>query len=253
MNKRYLDIMARPKSNISFGKLSAQRSFESVVEQIRNRIASGELRMGDRLPPERDLANMMGVSRNTIREALRAMEHSGVLELKPGIAGGAFVRNGTASVLKTGLSDLFHLGVISGANLTEARIVVTVAVAKLACERRTEADIEALETNFNQMKEAALAGNYPLRASLNLKFHTILAHATRNPVLVVLTDALVSATQEIVFAIGAMPNDFVISSRLRIIEHVRNRDAVAAAQEAAEYLQTVHEKYLHTYDDRGDQ
>ncbi|MFV0245690.1 MAG: FadR/GntR family transcriptional regulator [Qingshengfaniella sp.] len=240
--------MARPKSTLSFEKLSTQRSFENVVEQIRNRIASGELRMGDRLPPERDLAQMLGVSRNTVREALRAMEHSGVLELKPGIAGGAFVRNGTASVLKTGLGDLFHLGVISGANLTEARIIITAEVARLACKRRTEADIGALEANFTEMKAAALAENYPLRASLNLKFHTILARAARNPVLVVLTDALVSATQEIVVAIGAMPNDFVISSRLRMIEYVRNRDGDAAAREAADYLHTVHERYLHAYD-----
>lgn len=231
-----------------FERPQVRRSFEDVTQQIRERIREGKLREGDRLPPERELAAMLGVSRNTVREALRALEHAGLLALKPGATGGAFIRNSGAEVMKTALADLFRLNLITAANLTEARMITGGEVARLACDRRTDADLAALTENVRQMREAAESGNLPLRASRNLEFHKLLARATGNPVLVLITDALVAATQELVQAIGAMPNAFAIASRLRMLEHLRARDGAAAAAEMTVYLQTVLDSYLNRYD-----
>lgn len=231
-----------------FEKRPAPRSFEDVARQIRERVQQGALREGDRLPPERDLATMLGVSRNTVREALRALEHAGLLALQPGVNGGAFIRNSGARVMKNALGDLFRLNLISAANLTEARMITGSEVARLACERRTDADLEALTDNVTLMREAADNGNLPLRASRNLEFHKLLARATANPVLVVITDALVEATQEFVQAIGAMPNEFAIGSRLRMLQHLRDRDADAAAAEMTKYLRTAQDSYLNRFD-----
>ncbi len=232
------------KSRIAFEKVVPRRSFEDVAARIRERIAQGSLREGDRLPPERELAVVFGVSRNTVREALRALEHAGILELKPGVAGGAFIRNSSADVIKTALSDLVRLGVIDSANLTEARTILSREVARLACERLTDDDLAALTDNVRLTEEAATAGNHPLRVSRNLEFHKLLARATRNPVLMLLTDALVEMTREFVHVIGAMPNAFVIASRRRMLEHLRKRDAAQAAAEMASYLETSQRDYL---------
>ena len=88
----------KSQMSVTFSKVPARRTFEDVIAQIRAKIASGELREGDRLPPERELSSVLGVSRNTVREALRALEHSGVIEQKPGVAGGAFIRNNSTEV-----------------------------------------------------------------------------------------------------------------------------------------------------------
>lgn len=231
-----------------FEKQRARRSFEDVARQIRDKVQQGALREGDRLPPERDLAAMLGVSRNTLREALRALEHGGLLALEPGVGGGAFIRNSGAAVMKNALGDLFRLNMITAANLTEARLITGSEVARLACARRTDADLNALTENVRLMRDAAESGNLPLRVSRNLEFHKLLSRATANPVLVVITDALVEATREFVQAIGAMPNEFAIGSRERMLQHLRDRDGEAAAAEMADYLKMAQDSYLNRFD-----
>ena len=244
-----MTLKAKTPTPPIFEKPRARRSFEDVTVQIRERIREGKLREGDRLPPERDLAVMLGVSRNTVREALRALEHAGLLALEPGATGGAFIRNSGVDVMKTALGDLFRLNLISAANLMEARKITGIEVARLACDRRSDSDLAALTENVRLMREAAEAGNLPLRVSRNLEFHKLLARATGNPVLVLITDALVAATQELVQAIGAMPNAFAIASRQRMLEHLRARDGAAAAAEMAVYLQTAQDSYLNRFDE----
>lgn len=233
-----------------FRKHPTRRSFEGVIEQIRARIQDGTLREGDRLPPERELAVMFAVSRNTVREALRSLEHAGLVALEPGVSGGAFIRNSVTKVVAMAMADLFRLDVVSAANLTEARTIIGSEIARLASERRTEADLHALEENVRLMCDAAAAGNLPLRVSRNLEFHKLLARATGNPVLVVITEALVESTRDFVRAIGAMPNAFVMGSRQRMLEHLRNREGAAAAAEMTSYLQRTQLDYLDKFEAR---
>jgi DNA-binding FadR family transcriptional regulator len=230
-----------------FRRPPRRRSFEDVTEQIRERIQQGALREGDRLPPERDLAATFNVSRNTIREALRALEHSGLLALEPGATGGAFIRNSGAEVMTMALGDQIRLGLISVANLTEARTIIGSETARLACERRSEADMIALTENVRLMEEAAAAGNLPLRVNRNLEFHKLLARAAGNPVLVVITEALVESVREFVHAIGAMPNEFAIASRRRMLDHLRRRDGNGAAEEMTSYLKMAQTDYLERF------
>lgn len=69
--------------------------------------------MGSRLPSERALAEQFGVSRNTLREALRSLEHAGLVRLQKGATGGAFITEGNGQVITTGLMDMYHLGAIN--------------------------------------------------------------------------------------------------------------------------------------------
>src|ERR1700758_2272416 len=101
----------------AYAPVQTRRAFEAVADQIRDQLTSGALQPGDRLPPERELAEQFSLSRNTVREALRSLEMAGVLEFRKGATGGAFVREGHGDAVVAGFSDLFRLGAIRPADL----------------------------------------------------------------------------------------------------------------------------------------
>ena len=79
-----------------FTRVRPRRTFEAVSEGLRQMIAEGQLKPGDKLPPERELCDRLGVGRASLREALRSLEAAGILELRTGRAGGAFVRGSSS-------------------------------------------------------------------------------------------------------------------------------------------------------------
>src|SRR5579875_3834054 len=109
-----------------FNRVSVGRISEIIVEQVRLLIRQGQLKPGDRLPPERDLCERFGVSRVTVREALRMLESSGLVEIRVGARGGAFVTAPTSDRVGENLADLLTLSVISAADVTEVRMVLEV-------------------------------------------------------------------------------------------------------------------------------
>lgn len=231
----------------AFRPVATRRAFEEITTQIRDQLARRSLRTGDRLPAERQLAGQFRVSRNTLREALRSLENSGLLELKKGATGGAFIRAGGGEAAVAGLSDLFRMGAIRPEHLTEARILVGTEVTRLACKRRRKADLAALEENVRAAEQATAKGDLARRAEINYEFHRLLARATRNPVLIVLTDALMEMTRHFVESIGYQPNRYVLPSRRRLLELLRDGDAEAAAQEMAKMLKRLQRSHLASY------
>lgn len=228
----------------AFKPIEGRRAFEEIAAQIRGELARQRLRAGDRLPAERQLAEQFHVSRNTLREALRSLEIAGLLELKKGAAGGAFIREGGGDAAVAGLADLYHLGAIRPQHLTEARIVIGTEVARLACARRTNEDLAALTANVEAAEAATAAGDVERRAEVNYEFHRLLARAARNPVLTVITDALMEMTRHFVDRVGYMPNRYVMPSRRRLLAHLRAKDGEAAAAEMASMLKRLQRFHL---------
>src|SRR6201992_4299274 len=109
-----------------FSRVSVGRISEIIVDQIRLLMREGQLKPGDRLPPERDLCEQFGVSRVTVREALRMLESSGLVEIRVGARGGAFVTAPSSDRGGEGLSDLLSLSVIDAADVTEVRMILEV-------------------------------------------------------------------------------------------------------------------------------
>ncbi|GAA5232350.1 FadR family transcriptional regulator [Verticiella sediminum] len=233
-----------PDSPLEFVPIVPQRAFEDIAGQIRGLIASGRLKPGDRLPAERKLSAQFNVSRNTMREALRALELSGLVELRKGAAGGAFVLPGSPDVIVNGLMNLYHLGAISPAQLTEARIWLTAVVVRVACERVTEEDLAALEANIAAATAARDAGDFERRARLQVEFHVRLAETTRNPVLHATMMGVSEVLQEFIRGIGPSDNPYVLPSRRRFMQHLRKRDADAAVAEMTKLLERLRVSYL---------
>lgn len=229
-----------------FSKLSSRRSFDGVAKEIRGFIESGLLQEGDRLPAERDLAAQLGVSRGTVREALRGLESAGLVMLKSGVTGGAFIRRPDSNALKETLGDLYRFGDLTAEHLTEARILLGCEVARLACMRRDDADLAALAANIRRAEAALEQGDVREKMECSIAFHRLLASATRNPALIVMTNALADMMREFVRTLGERPNRFTFDAQTTLLEHVTARDQVAAVQHMRAYLLQTHSQYLAT-------
>src|SRR6201991_650180 len=148
---------ARPDGEL-YKTVSSNRMSEAIVEQIRGLIRSEQLKPGDRLPSERDLGERMGVSRVTIREALRVLEAGGLIEIRVGARGGAFVTTPSKSKIGTGLADLISLSSVTAAEVTEARQVFELGIIPIVIERATDEDIEELRALVAQHQSALKKG-----------------------------------------------------------------------------------------------
>jgi len=238
------------ESSLGFEPIAPSRAFEEIAAQIRELVATGRLKPGDRLPAERDLSAKFKVSRNTLREALRALELSGMIELRKGASGGAFVVPGNSGVVVNGLRDLYHLGAIKPDHLTEARVWLSTIVVRVACERATEEDLKALEENVALAAKATKAGDFDQRAELHRQFHNLLAATTRNPIIEITMEAVMEVMREFIKTIGPSDNDYTLPSRRRLLKHLRARDADAAVAEMSKFLDRLQANYLQLWNSR---
>ena len=235
-------VVPSPAEPGLFSRVSVGRISEIIVDQIRLLMRQGQLKPGDRLPPERDLCERFGVSRVTVREALRMLESSGLVEIRVGARGGAFVTAPSSDRVGEGLADLLTLSVISAADVTEVRMILEAGIVPLVCEQATEEDLAELEA-ICQRSEAALAtGDYSM--DMSLEFHIRVAQSTHNPAIVMLVESfrgpiLMSLQQ----AHEAAPEMGGLGTREheQFIEAVRRRDADTASKIMREHLErTAH-------------
>jgi GntR family transcriptional repressor for pyruvate dehydrogenase complex len=232
-------------SDAAFRKVQVARAFEDIAGQIRAELSQGRLRPGDRLPAERDLAVQFGVSRNTLREALRSLEISGLITLRKGALGGAFVNDTNGDTIVTSIQDMFSLGAVSTEQITQARISIESAIIRAACEVYTAADLKKLHENLELAAEATRRNDFFARVNAHLEFHMILARATRNPILIVVMEALIGIMRQFVHSIGAQQiPDYVLPSRKRFMHYFEARNAEAAVKEMERHLKRVNRNYL---------
>jgi GntR family transcriptional repressor for pyruvate dehydrogenase complex len=226
-----------------FAPVRGRRAFDEIIAQLRVRLRNDELRPGDRLPSERQLAEQFQVSRNTVREALRMLEIAGLVQIRKGATGGGFISRGTADVVAQNLSDMLSLMTFSLTDLTEVRLWLGSIITRAACERATEADLDRLQANVDRAAALTEAKDWERRAAVNHEFHNLLAAATANPLLEMFQRAITEVVREIVSAVGPMRDDVVMESRRRLLAHLRDRDADAAAGEMEGHLKKVNESW----------
>ena len=171
-----------------FGVVRAPRVYEHIVAQIERAIYEGRLAHGDKLPPERQLVREFGASRVAVREALRALEHRGLVEVRQGSAGGYFIREVDATPVVRALSTLFRLGRVAVAQRAEARALLEPESARLAAVRVTDHELKALGECLEARTQPGLTSRR--RRGLDAEFHRLVAAAARNPVHAAVTHAL---------------------------------------------------------------
>ncbi|HLT10737.1 MAG TPA: FadR/GntR family transcriptional regulator [Micromonosporaceae bacterium] len=161
-----------------FSPVNLGRVSQVIVDQIRLLIHQGKLRPGDRLPSERELCSRFGVSRVTVREALRVLEAGGLVEIRVGAHGGAFVTMPSNERLGEGLADLLKLSPLTAAEVTEARMIFELGIVPLVVERATKEDIAALNEICARQRKSLKDKEYSV--TLSAEFHVRVAACTHN-------------------------------------------------------------------------
>ena len=142
-----------------FEPVRTRHTFEEAAEQIAGKVRAGELRRGDKLPPERELALLMEISRPTLREAVRVLVDAGVLEVRRGPGGGMFVAGDVVPVELVRERSVLRLEEMN--DVLEARRLVEPGVARLAAQRATDEDLRPLERSIDEMREICARGGQP--------------------------------------------------------------------------------------------
>lgn len=229
---------------LNFKPAKSRRAFDEITSQVRDLVRRGELAAGDRLPSESKLADQFRVSRNTVREAMRMLQVAGLVELRPGASGGAFVARANPHRVAVNISDMLDLSDFSFTDLTEARAGVELTVVRLACERRDADDLAAMEQNIELVAELTREGRLDERALANVEFDNLLAAATKNPVLIAFMRSITAVSQEVVLRLGVTEGDVVLRSHRLVLKHVRAQDADAAAAEMQRHINRIHKHWV---------
>lgn len=205
-------------------------STAQVVSYVRNLIERGELKPGDRLPAERDLATQIGVSRPTVRAGLRALSAIGVVQSRHG--SGTFIPDGPPSLGTDALSFLAALHGLTREEMYEARRILEVGAAALAAERATPEQIATLAEEVAGMFAAMQDPQLFLVHDIN--FHRAVAGASGNPIVASLVEMVSALYYESRRETAARASDRDLRDAAemhrRIYQAIRAQDSEAARQ-----------------------
>lgn len=223
-----------------YSPIQTERLYQRIVEQIEGRIVAGNLKVGDQLPSERELAEQFGVSRIAVREAVKALRARGLVEIRPGK--GTFITNGTSGIVRNSLDMLIKFGSGDGSsNLVEVREIIEPEIAALAATRISDEQISAMSEAVAIMDTALEDAEVFVEADLD--FHLALAQATQNPIIPLLIDSIVDLLREhrkrIALTQGGLKRGQY--HHKKILDAVTRRDSGAARKAMQLHLQQVRE------------
>jgi GntR family transcriptional regulator, transcriptional repressor for pyruvate dehydrogenase complex len=237
-------IMNGKRDNASqglFQPIRLERVAEKVASQLKKAISGGVLRVGDRLPSERELAEQMGVSRPSIREALQQLELLGILETVHG--GGSVVKNLTEQEISKPMEIVLKEDRQLVLEVTEVRAFMEAWAAKQAATNRTEEELELIHGYLDEMERDLRKRR--IRPELDFQFHIEIAAATHNTIFVhiiqnihQLIDYSLRVHREQLF-IAPEAQETIFNHHLRVFEAIRNQDAGTAEAAMREHLQFV--------------
>ena len=180
-----------------FRAAKQNRIFQDVVEQIQEAIIQGHLKVGDRLPAERELKEMLQTSRSTLREALRVLEQKGLIEIKLGMGGGAMVKPVSSDLIAESLDLLIRSRQVPLHYITEFRERVEGDVVRLATERKTDADIDALEKLLDEARQCIDRGPgaVPDFITADINIHQYFSKITGNPIYISIFKTILNSSR----------------------------------------------------------
>jgi GntR family transcriptional repressor for pyruvate dehydrogenase complex len=228
-----------------FGPVERTILWEQVAEQLMAMLRARHLRPGDKLPPERELAAMMQVSRPSLREALRALTMMNVLEVRQGA--GTFVTSLETELLVEHLDFVLSLDESSLIDLFEARKIVEIGITGLAAQRITEEELAELEAGLARSQDALHHPVDFLQADEQL--HKTITQAARNPIMSRVIDSisrllLVSRSRTVEIA-GV--REQTVEDHRAIIAALKRRDPEAAQEAMLQHLNNVEQRLLHSH------
>ena len=229
-----------------FEKVQTKKVYMEIVEQIQNLIKEGRLKPGDKLPPERVLAEKLGVSRPPLREAMSALEILGIIESRGGK--GNFIKNTFNSTsYAQRVKELEKEE--SPFDLLEARKAVETEIAGLAAEKATLEDIKEIEEGLDRMKN--VLNDTPRVMEFDREFHIAIAKAAHNSVLFQMMNYLADGLKESLWinikekswALPGHPQKY-LEEHTKLLEAIKEGDKKAARRTMYNHLADVEEDLL---------
>ena len=217
--------------------IKSTRIYEEIVRRVKAMIAEGRLKGGDRLPPERDLAEKFVVSRTSVREALRALESLGLVEIRPGE--GTFIREVSIDALVEPLARLMVSEREATGELFEARRLLEPSLAALAATRATPEEIQEMERILEAQAQEIAAGRTGL--AQDAQFHAAIGAAAHNRAITriahAVMDVLTQSREESLNTPGRPKRSH--EDHRRVLAAVRARDAEGAQRAMLEHIEAV--------------
>src|SRR3954451_12470306 len=224
---------------LAFTPVAGGRISGEIVGQIKAAIRQGRLAPGDQLPGERVLTKQLRGSRVSVRDALRMLEAHGLVEVRVGARGGAFVTAPAPKLVGDGFADMLRMAEVSPADVTEMRLVFELALLPLAVERATEDDLEELTA----ICDASEAEGFPVVRSA--EFHTRLAQCTHNDALALFAEwfhqPLLRSLQVAKRVAPEMGGAGTVEHR-ELVEAMRDRDVARAVTIMSAHLARTAER-----------
>lgn len=222
-----------------FEIVKASRISQNIAEQIREAILAGELKIDDQLPAEKDFARHFGVSKSSLREAYRVLEAYGLLEIRQGVSGGAFIKKVEIDTIKDSLVNFFFFQNPGLREYTEIRTFIEPQVVKICAEKITAKDIEFLENNILAMEQEPDGKNF--LSDLDIAFHKKLVDITQNKIV----SLVVETTQTALVNIKRMVRTdeqflkMVCKGHRRIVDALKEHDPEKASRTMQDHIDEV--------------
>jgi DNA-binding FadR family transcriptional regulator len=231
-----------PHGGSKFQATQVVRPRKQVEHQIKQAILVGEFAQGDKLPSENELAEMFGVSRPTVREALQSLAVAGLIHKIPGAGGGSFVKSvnheSLGRMLYDAMSNILRLGTLDLGEVMNVRRLLDIPVARMAAERRSDEDLESIRAVLNEQRSISLSD--PEVPLLDASFHSAIAEASGNRLLAAFASALHQVTRPAQYL---KLSDDVARSTLRqhnaVLRAIEARDPDAAEKAMEQHLDYV--------------
>ena len=219
--------------------IEKSRVSQGIVDQLVSLIRSGNFTPGDQLPGERQMAQKLGVSRNSVREALRTLETVGLIEIKPGK--GTFVKDPSSEVLRAALVPHLFQDEDTFAKLFELREIIEVEAASRAAERISEEQLEQIGRWLNTMEVSVDNNDLEMALVADVEFHRHVIIATGNDVLIDLMESVVDLLREMrrisPSFVDLLPHS--IKQHRAILAALKRGDGPAAKEAMHTHLQDV--------------
>ena len=171
-----------------FETVRQSKATEIIIGQIRSAILEGRLAPGDRLPPEKQLGEQFQVSKQTLRESMRALEHMGLIDVRKGVGGGAFIVEVDEQVAAQNLANYLYFKNLTITDLSEFRRIMEPYAAARAAERISPSDLETLQQLNESTRVNLKKKKWDHVSRDEIAFHRLIARQTGNPILVLMLD-----------------------------------------------------------------
>lgn len=223
-----------------FNQIAVENPIDSIISQIRMLITSGQLAPGEKLPPERKLAEKFGVGRSMVRDAIRKLEFYGIVKTLP--QSGTRIEGLGLVALESLITDVLNMEEVDFASLVETRVLLEVKAAGKAAIRRTPDDLVNMENTLSAYEDKVHKGHSGVEE--DLLFHIKIAEASGNTVLkslmMIITPDILKSHIELKVCAGDRVKQAMAEHR-EILRHIINQDKHAAEQSMKSHLHDITE------------